>query len=596
MALPPEAATPRAAPHRRAFGQPVRLWLYVGLLLAGGLAVVFGPVRLASGIASYQVASIPWWAIFLLATAGELANVELPIRKTNVVLTLNDAVIIIAVMGTGPFVTALAMAFSLGVVQAAQRQKAVQVIFNFGAQLLATPLYYVVLRVMVQPGAIFSLRSVVGYLLTVTLVSEVSNLEIFAAMYLSEADITVVTKGLVFSTPVVVFIALGNAVIAMMILVMMVAAPVVLLTLPIPVLLAVAAYRAQIARRRQQTDIENLFAATRILNYSKSVTSGAVDFLNHIAAMFHAKLVELTLLPAAPEHPALVTRTVDGVAADVMTTTSVESLPAGLGKALAKENILVSRRSGLDSPLARYLGTGYGPTGMGVALPGAEGAPPLGYLVVGQRNKFVGDFQQTDLQLLGTLAKQLAVALQNGRLHQDLAQLAGAQDELVRKAFHDPLTGLANRALFVDHTENAFRRARRTQSLVFLLYIDLDGFKRINDTLGHGAGDELLIKVAERLNNCVRDTDTVARLGGDEFAILLEQATSLSVVEGIAEQIVERIADPFALAGGIADIGASVGIAFTDTVGESVAQLIKSADAAMYTAKKAGKGRHFVAA
>src|SRR5271166_3983414 len=135
MASPADVSTPLSPSRRGVFGQPIRLWLYVGLLLAGGLAVVFGPVRLAPAIASYQVAAIPWWTIFLLATAAELANVELPIRKTNVVLTLNDAVIIVAVMGTGPFVTALAMAFSLGLVQAAQRQKAVQVIFNFGAQL-----------------------------------------------------------------------------------------------------------------------------------------------------------------------------------------------------------------------------------------------------------------------------------------------------------------------------------------------------------------------------------------------------------------------------------------------------------------------------
>jgi len=492
-------------------------------------------------------------------------------------------------------VTALAMACCLAVVQAVQRLAPVQLIFNFAAELLAIPIYYVLLRVMVQPGAIFSLRSVVGYLVTVTLLSEVSNIEISAAMYLSEADFTVVTKGLASSAPVVAITALGNAVIAMIILVMTVAAPVVLLTLPIPVLATLATYRAQIARRRQQTDIENLFAATRILSYSKSVTAGAVDFLNHIAAMFHTTLVELTLLPPVPGHPALVTRTVDGVAADVMTTTPVECLPTGLVDALAADDILVTKRQGLGTPLANYIAADNRSTGMGVALPGADNASCLGYLVVGNRNKFVGDFQQTDLQLLGTLAKQLAFALQNGRLHEDLALLAGVQDDLVRKAFHDPLTGLANRALFVDHIEGAYHRAQRSGSLIFLLYIDLDEFKKINDTFGHAAGDEVLIQVADRLNKCVRATDTVARLGGDEFAILLEQATSLTAAETVAERIVESLGEPFPLANGTASIGASVGIAFTDMVGQSAVQLMKSADAAMYTAKRSGKGRHYVA-
>ena len=595
MPAPAEAAAPPALSHAHAFGQPVRLWLYVLLVLAGGLAVVFGPLRHVAPISASFVPAIPWWGIFLLATASELASVELPIRKTNVVLTLNDAVLIVAILGTSPFVTAVAMACSLGLVQAVQRRSPVQVIFNFGAQLLATPVYYALLRFLIQPGAIFSTRSVIGYLVTVALLNELSNIEISAAMYLSEADFTIVTEGLASTAPVVAVIALGNGVIATIVLVMTVAAPVLLLTIPIPVLLTVAAYRSQITRRRQLSDIENLFAATRILSHSRSVHTGAVDFLVHIAKMFHATLVELTLLPITTGNPALVTRTVNGVADEVMEPVPVESLPPGLAETLAGDNILVTKSLGVDTPLARYIAGDDRPTGMGVAVPAADNGPSLGYLVVAHRNKFVGDFQQTDLQLLGTLAKQLAFALQNGRLHEDLALLEGAQDELVHKAFHDPLTGLANRALFVDHIDGAYHRAARAGNLVFLLYIDLDEFKRINDTFGHGAGDELLVQAAGRLNNCVRATDTVARLGGDEFAILLEQAASLEVVEVIAHRIVASLAEPFPLATGVAEIGASVGIAFTDAFGQSATQLMKAADAAMYTAKRTGKGRHCVA-
>ena len=266
----------------------------------------------------------------------------------------------------------------------------------------------------------------------------------------------------------VALIALPNAVFAMIVLVMTVAAPVVLLTIPIPVFVTVAAYRAQIAGRKQQADIDNLFAATRILSYSKSVTTGAVDFLNHIGTMFHANLVELTLLPASPGGPALVTKTMDGAADEVMEQYPVEDLPPGLVEAFATDNVLVTKRLGRDTPLAHYIAADDRPTAMGVSIPAADNAPPLGYLVVAHRNKFTGDFRRTDLQLLGTLAKQLSFALQNGKLHEDLAQLAGAQDELVQKAFHDPLTGLANRALFVDHLEGAFHRAERSGGLVFL--------------------------------------------------------------------------------------------------------------------------------
>lgn len=581
--------------HKRAFGQPVRLWLYVALVLAGGLGFVFGPLHHALAIAGGHVPALPWWAIFLLATAAELASVELPIRKTNLVFTLNDAVIVVALLGSGPFVTAVTMACSLGLVQALQRHAPVQVIFNFGSQLLTTPLYYLLLRGLVQPNHLFSFKSVAAYLLTVILLSEVSNLEISAAMYLSEADVTIVTEGLASTAPFVALIALPNAVFAVIVLVMTVAAPVVLFTIPILVFVTVAAYRAHVAGRKQQSDIDNLFAATRILSYSKSATTGAVDFLNHIGSMFQATQVELTLLPSSPGSAALTTRTVNGAVEGVMAPTPFESLPAGLAESLRSDNLLLTRNFGRDTPLAYYIEADDRPTAMAVPVPAAEGALPLGYLVVAHRHKFAGDFKQTDVQLLGTLAKQLSFALLNGELHKDLAVLVGAQDELVQKAFHDPLTGLANRALFIDHLEGAFHRVERSGGLVFLLYIDLDEFKKINDNFGHDAGDAVLIEVSARLNKCVRATDTVSRLGGDEFAVLLEQAASLVAAEVVAQRIVDSLAEPFLVSGGVAKIGASVGIAYTDMFGQSAIQLMKSADNAMYAAKKSGKGRHYVA-
>jgi diguanylate cyclase (GGDEF)-like protein len=278
-----------------------------------------------------------------------------------------------------------------------------------------------------------------------------------------------------------------------------------------------------------------------------------------------------------------------------MAPSPAEILPSGLAEVFATDNVLVTKRLGRDTALARYIAADDRPTAIGVSVPAAENMPALGYLVVAHRNKFTGDFRRTDLQLLGTLAKQLSFALQNGKLHEDLAALAGAQDELVQRAFHDPLTGLANRDLFVDHLEGAFHRAERSGGIVFLLYIDLDEFKKINDNFGHAAGDAVLVEVAVRLNKCVRATDTTARLGGDEFAILLEQATSLVATEIVAQRIVDCLAEPFLLANGVAQIGASVGIAYTDMFGQSAMQLMKSADDAMYTAKKSGKGRHYVA-
>ena len=158
------------------------------------------------------------------------------------------------------------------------------------------------------------------------------------------------------------------------------------------------------------------------------------------------------------------------------------------------------------------------------------------------------------------------------------------------KATHDGLTGVANRALFHDRTEYALRIATRTREPVGFIGLDLDGFKQINDTLGHHVGDLLLKHVAERLNSCVRDTDTIARLGGDEFAILMPNVTSVDDAAEVAGRVLKAIREPADLDGQIVEVGASIGVAVFPNHGDRVDQLLQHADAAMYTAKRGKLG------
>jgi len=164
---------------------------------------------------------------------------------------------------------------------------------------------------------------------------------------------------------------------------------------------------------------------------------------------------------------------------------------------------------------------------------------------------------------------------------------------LTRLAYHDPLTGLANRAAFDERIRHALTLARRRRHEVGVLYLDLDGFKAVNDTLGHEKGDELLQVLARRLTHAVRDCDTVARLGGDEFAILLEDAQSHP--ETPADRIIRAISQPILLGDTTASVSASVGIAVFPQHGHDAAGLVRAADAAMYRAKHAGKGRFSIA-
>ncbi|WP_247875882.1 sensor domain-containing diguanylate cyclase [Azospirillum sp. TSH100] len=161
-------------------------------------------------------------------------------------------------------------------------------------------------------------------------------------------------------------------------------------------------------------------------------------------------------------------------------------------------------------------------------------------------------------------------------------------------ANHDPLTGLPNRRLFFARTEAALARAQRIGQPLALLFIDLDGFKPVNDQLGHDAGDKVLRVTAERLTACLRASDLVARIGGDEFTVLLEGAGSLADVERVAAKLIHTLSAEVMLGRNSLSVGASVGIALYPRDANTVQDLLKAADDALYQAKYAGRGRFMV--
>jgi diguanylate cyclase (GGDEF)-like protein len=171
----------------------------------------------------------------------------------------------------------------------------------------------------------------------------------------------------------------------------------------------------------------------------------------------------------------------------------------------------------------------------------------------------------------------------------DITERKALEEQLQHQAFHDPLTDLPNRALFLDRLEHALTRADRLETKVAVLFTDLDNFKVINDSLGHKTGDRLLIAVAERLKTCLRPDDTVARLGGDEFTVLLEGVAGVSNAAEVAERIAEELQPPFVLDGQEVFVTTSTGIAVSSSAQEQPADLLRHADLAMYQAKSKGK-------
>ena len=173
---------------------------------------------------------------------------------------------------------------------------------------------------------------------------------------------------------------------------------------------------------------------------------------------------------------------------------------------------------------------------------------------------------------------------------EDITEIKRLQDQMARMAHYDQLTGLANRFLFMDRLQQILAQSKRRDTTFAVLYMDLDDFKKVNDSHGHAIGDRLLVAVSQRLQGCVRETDTVARMGGDEFTILLTEIRGVEDVERIARMILKAISNPFRLDAIECKIGISIGISLFPLDGLDGDSLLSAADSALYQVKQGGRG------
>lgn len=226
-------------------------------------------------------------------------------------------------------------------------------------------------------------------------------------------------------------------------------------------------------------------------------------------------------------------------------------------------------------------------------------------------------YKQDDLELLNFVSQHVAVAIERRRnadeikrvniylerkvaerteeLVNEIERRKKIEEKLFHDAHHDALTGLPNRSMFTERLQQTLKHKRRYPQHNFaVLFVDLDRFKDINDTLGHSAGDEFLLEASRRIGECIRENDTVARLGGDEFVILLEMIRSIDDACDIANRIIEKMRLPFVYGETEHYSGASIGIAECKTHDDSAERLLRDADAAMYQAKSMGRGRYVV--
>ena len=567
------------APARRL--QPV--WGLNVAVIAAAVALYAGPVH---GLGPLAHPYLPWWAIAIAFAIAERCVVHLHFRRGAHSFSLGDIPLVFGLIFCSAESFGVGCLLGCGLVLLFDRRlPAVKFVFNMGQLALHACIAMLVVHALAPVAGHVDTRTWVSALIATQVSSLVGSSLIVAAISLSEGVVNARTLVHMLSMDLVV--TTSNASLGLCGAVITAADPHALPLLLIPAATLFAAYRAYLSERERHKRLEFLYEANRTLARSREIAHALEGLLVRSLEAFRAELAEIILF-GSEENPSLRTLLGPGNYRELMEPVDSEvademrEMLEGSGGA-----ITLNRPFG-GGRLQRYLES-RGVTHAVVApLPGEDRV--IGAIMLANRFGVVRSFDHDDLRLLDTLAGNASVALQYDRLEQAVMQLSVLQEQLHHQAYHDPLTSLANRSLFTDKVREAI--AARAGELA-VLFIDLDDFKTINDSLGHSAGDELLVSVASRLRACLRPEDVVARLGGDEFAVMVKDAHD---AESAAVKVARRIMEAFVLPVGVGSesvaVYVSVGIAASHGADSSAEELIRDADVAMYKAKASGKG-HF---
>jgi diguanylate cyclase (GGDEF)-like protein len=298
--------------------------------------------------------------------------------------------------------------------------------------------------------------------------------------------------------------------------------------------------------------------------------------------MLRAEMAEITLFGPVVDAPASRITLGPQDRWEVLRGVRLDPRQGVWARVAAEEHGVVLARPIRSGRLREHLAASSVRDAVVVPLRAEEGV--IGTMLVGNRLEDQATFDEEDLNLLETIARQTSVSLEKGRLLERLRQEAAANEYM---ALHDSLTDLPNRVWFLQRLSEAIEQARGNNACLAVVLMDLDHFKELNDTLGHRNGDELLKEMGRRLSATL-DGDPVARLGGDEFAVLLSRATDHATALQKAKEIVRSLHKPLEVEDLEIDVSASAGVAVFPADGEDASSLLQKADVAMYLAKEAG--------
>jgi len=561
-------ASPRVAP-RITVRHRIALLVAVLAASAGALGLTVVP-HLPGPTSALHLPWIVWVAAFALS---EVLVVHIQLQRDSHSFSMTDLVFVAGLYLLEPAALITAQVAGVALVLVVhRRQFGMKLAFNVAEYSLQGCLATIVFGTLGRATALAGAWDWVAALAAVAVSTFTACACIYAVMRVSDSSLTIreLPRMLALSLP----FALGVAAVGLMAAQTAAQNPASLVLLALPSGLLIAAYRAYAKAREQQNNLRLLHEITSLLYNSDDAPTALTDFLTAVRGAFRAESAELVLF-GEDDAPPTLSRSRDGekpVALQVLERR--EDADALVAWADATGVLTVRTGTVRDAELDRYATRHALKDAMASVLV-TEGRVQ-GLLLVSGR--------------LGEVARHVATSLDRGRLETDLRRVIELQEELRHAAMHDPLTELPNRTLFLDRTQHDLHLAGRNGQWPAVLYIDLDGFKPVNDTYGHQAGDLLLKVFAQRLHECVRSADTAARLGGDEFAVLLHGPIDDAGVQTALDRIRDQLALDVDLGGGrTAKVGASIGVAFSgpDT---DIDGLIRRADLAMYTAKRSGRG------
>jgi diguanylate cyclase (GGDEF)-like protein len=556
------------------------VWLLNAAIVAAAGALYLLILR---GRAPLPVAhTLPWWALAPVFAATEVFVVHVHFRRSAHSMSLGELPLVVGLLLASPTDVVIAQVVGSGIVLALNPGRSlIRLVFNVGqyalAACVASAVFHLLMPAHEGLGPTAWSAAFAGTLLS----SALGVLLIGAAITLSEAPVG--TRRLLQMLGIALLVTITNTSLGLAGGTVIAGDPRAAWLLAIPALTLFVSYRAYMAERQKHESLEFLYGATRSLSRAQDVGDSLRDLLELTLQAFRGELAEVILFPGEDGRPPL--RTSAGPGKPDLMRPVPHEVAAGMRALVGEGHAALALTRPFPPELETYLERRGVRDGMVCPLRGETRV--VGAMLVANRLGVARGFGSDDLKLFEALANQAGASLEHDRLEQAVWQLRELQEQLQHQAFHDPLTGLANRVLFVDRLGHAL--ARRG-SQVAVLFLDLDDFKVVNDRYGHAHGDELLRQVAARVRGCLRPEDTPARMGGDEFAILLEDADS-SVLMDVAERIVAAFTDPFMVSGTEVRVKGSLGVATNSSGEEDAEDLLRNADVAMYTAKSGGKDR-----